>query len=266
MVKYIKSSDGKFAGSIGVGKNHIPTVGTVPLSGVGRTEKLVRPVDLSLEERITSTLHSISDNIVDEGNRSERGRQKAWAGRRKLDIRNVVTSWEAKTPDEILLRTILANKVESLSIGPSKRSMKKYLRSVEKITDQDFYRAFGPQWPEFVSFYYSTRNVTNEQLKLMEAMRPKKWRGDRWQEGWVISEDSYRYNEWHNAWWATSYVTSTGKSEGFGREVAAALVARDRIGEYGYTQKQYDVLTGPWRTIIGPIHAGDVNLKPKKLK
>ena len=40
---------------------------------------------------------------------------------------------------------------------------------------------------------------------------------------------------------------------------ALALVSRDLIGESpGWDQAAYDdLLTGPWRQVIGPIHPGD---------
>ena len=37
----------------------------------------------------------------------------------------------------------------------------------------------------------------------------------------------------------------------------AALAVRDLISDDGFTQAQYDLLTGPWRTVIGPIHPDD---------
>lgn len=41
------------------------------------------------------------------------------------------------------------------------------------------------------------------------------------------------------------------------RDAARALVVRDRIGRYGFTQDHYDTLTGLWRRVIGPLHADD---------
>ena len=39
---------------------------------------------------------------------------------------------------------------------------------------------------------------------------------------------------------------------------ALALLCRDLIGQYpGWDQDAYDLLTGPWRTAIGPIHPDD---------
>ena len=38
---------------------------------------------------------------------------------------------------------------------------------------------------------------------------------------------------------------------------ASVLVIRDLIGSYGFTQAHYDLLTGPWRKVIGPVHPDD---------
>jgi hypothetical protein len=41
-------------------------------------------------------------------------------------------------------------------------------------------------------------------------------------------------------------------------DAACALLARDLIGEYpGWDQGAYDLLTGPWRRTIGPLHPDD---------
>jgi hypothetical protein len=44
-------------------------------------------------------------------------------------------------------------------------------------------------------------------------------------------------------------------------EVAMALVVRDLIGSSGFTQVHYDLLTRPWRKVIGKVHPDDAELK-----
>ena len=41
---------------------------------------------------------------------------------------------------------------------------------------------------------------------------------------------------------------------------AGVLAVRDLIGRHGFTQEHYDLLTGPWRTVIGPIHPDDAEV------
>ena len=43
----------------------------------------------------------------------------------------------------------------------------------------------------------------------------------------------------------------------YSRDAARALTIRDLISTNGYTQAHYDLLTGPWRQVMGPLHADD---------
>ncbi len=43
-------------------------------------------------------------------------------------------------------------------------------------------------------------------------------------------------------------------------DAAAGLASRDLIGPGGFTQERYDLLTGPWRRVIGKIHAEDADM------
>ena len=40
---------------------------------------------------------------------------------------------------------------------------------------------------------------------------------------------------------------------------AGALVVRDLIGQHGFTQEHYDLLTAPWATVIGRVHPDDAD-------
>ena len=41
------------------------------------------------------------------------------------------------------------------------------------------------------------------------------------------------------------------------KAAAKALSVRDLIGSHGFTQTHYNILTGPWATVIGPVHPDD---------
>lgn len=56
------------------------------------------------------------------------------------------------------------------------------------------------------------------------------------------------------AWYAAIY---------FSTWAALGLVLRDTISDTGFTQADYDALTGPWRTSFGPIHLADTPLVPQ---
>lgn len=59
----------------------------------------------------------------------------------------------------------------------------------------------------------------------------------------------------------TAWVAIRGTSRVAAVDAARALVVRDLIGQHGFTQEHYDLLTRPWRTAIGPIHPDDEDLK-----
>ena len=44
------------------------------------------------------------------------------------------------------------------------------------------------------------------------------------------------------------------------RDAARAAATRDLIGQHGYTQEHYDILSGPWRKTIGKIHPDDLDI------
>lgn len=46
-----------------------------------------------------------------------------------------------------------------------------------------------------------------------------------------------------------------------GYSPATALLARDLIRDR-FTQEHYDLLTGPWRKVIGPVHPNDAPMHP----
>ena len=46
------------------------------------------------------------------------------------------------------------------------------------------------------------------------------------------------------------------------RDATRGLLLRDLIGQRpGWDQAAYDLLTGPWRRTIGPIHPDDAEMK-----
>jgi hypothetical protein len=69
----------------------------------------------------------------------------------------------------------------------------------------------------------------------------------------------------NNAWDAAAQVTESAcknidqDATSAIRGVSSALAVRDRIGGK-FTQEHYDVLTKPWRKIVGSIHPDDKNL------
>ena len=100
-----------------------------------------------------------------------------------------------------------------------------------------------------------TRVLTAEEVTaLLGVGRDAAWT-DAWDAAWTIAWAYDRNAVWDAAsgaaWDADRYAVW---------DTACALVVRDLIGQRGFTQEQYDLLTGAWRTVIGPIHPDDKDL------
>jgi hypothetical protein len=91
------------------------------------------------------------------------------------------------------------------------------------ITDQDLADTFGPQWEHTVALVRRSAVLTEDEAERLAAARDAAW----------------------DATWDAA------------RDAAWALVVRDLIGEHWFTQAHYDTLTGPWRTVVGPVHPDD---------
>ena len=102
-----------------------------------------------------------------------------------------------------------------------------YLAATE-ITDEELAETFGPQWREIVALVRAVSGATQQQIVDLAAARDAAWAAAR------------------AAAWAA----------------ARALTIRDLIGTNGYTQAHYDLLTGPWRQVMGPLHADDDRPRP----
>nr|DAL34355.1 MAG TPA_asm: hypothetical protein [Caudoviricetes sp.] len=117
-----------------------------------------------------------------------------------------------------------------------------YLASSE-ITDTELEDTFGPQWREIVAQVRAISGASREQLDRLAAV----WdaAGDAawdaaWAAAWAAARAAARDAAWAAAWAA-----------------ARALSIRDLIGTANYTQEMYELLTAPWRNVMGPLHPDD---------
>ena len=109
----------------------------------------------------------------------------------------------------------------------------------------DAHAALGPQSAQVVALIARAATITED-----EAWRLRAARG-------AVSYAA-RCAALHAAWGAAraaAWDAAWDAARGAARDAAWALVARDLIGT-----EQYDTLTTPWRTVIGPIHPDDPNL------
>lgn len=96
---------------------------------------------------------------------------------------------------------------------------------------------FGPQTVEVESLIARIRTLTNTEAEALSAARGAAC-GEAWDAALVAA--------WGAAWGA-----------------ALGLIVRDLIGQHGYTQAHYDLLTKPWATTIGKAHPDDPDRMPK---
>ena len=95
---------------------------------------------------------------------------------------------------------------------------------------------YGPQTYQIEKLLIKIKSLTPEQIENLYAARSAAW-------------DAARSAAWSAAWYA-----------------ALALVSRDLIGEK-FTQAHYDLLTKPWRDVIGEFEEPLIETKeePKPL-
>ena len=100
------------------------------------------------------------------------------------------------------------------------------------------------------------RNVVSDAAR--DAARDAAWYA-AWDAArdaaWYAARDAARYAAWHAAWDAARDAVRDAARDATwdaARNAVLALLVRDII-----TTEDYDALTRPWRTAIGPIHPDD---------
>jgi hypothetical protein len=131
-----------------------------------------------------------------------------------------------------------------------------------KITDADLADTFGPQWEAIVALVRRASVLTADEAQRLAAA----WGAARAaaraaarvaarDAGWVAARAAV---------WAAGRAAARDAGWVAARDAASvaagALAARDLIGQHGFTQAHYDLLTGPWRTLIGPVHPDDAEV------
>lgn len=123
------------------------------------------------------------------------------------------------------------------------------------------HEALGPQGVHVAAFIEQAHQITPNQLLAIAAVRDAVW-NTAWDDSWDAVWDATSADARAAARAAASdaawdAVRDAAKSAAWA--AAAALVARDLINT-----EDYNTLTRPWRTVIGPIHPDDPELTPKE--
>ena len=145
-------------------------------------------------------------------------------------------------------------------------------RSVLVVREIEAHRVFGPQGEQVVALIERCRTLSGAEADRLSAAwgavcgadrdaaldtargaaRYAAWvaaGGAAWVAAWGAALGRRPRDATRNAWDGVLYAV---------RDAAGALLCRDLTGQApGWDQDMYDLLTGPWRDVIGPIHPDD---------
>lgn len=158
-------------------------------------------------------------------------------------------------------------------------------RSVRVLREIEAHRVFGPQGEQVAALIERCRTLSAAEVDRLAAARyADRDRDVTWGAAWdavsvwgardVATWGAALTAAWDAAWYAVSvwggargaawgavwgaWDAARDAAWGAAWDAAAALLCRDLIGQApGWDQDMYDLLTGPWRDVIGPIHPDD---------
>jgi hypothetical protein len=148
-----------------------------------------------------------------------------------------------------------------------------------EVTDADLADTFGPHWEHIIALVRRAAVLTSgeaEQLLGAQfAASDAAWdatRGAAWDAAWNAARVAARDTTWdsaRDAAWDAARAAAWNAARDAARaaawnaardaacDAARTLAVRDLIGQHGFTQDHYDLLTGLWRSVIGPVHPDD---------
>ena len=152
--------------------------------------------------------------------------------------------------------------------------------SVRVLREIDAHVALGPQGVQVAAFVGRCATLTADDVRRLgaaqDAARGVAWGVARdaawsatWGAAWVATRSDTRvatrsdtrgaaWGAAREAIWGTTPGAAQDAARGVAWGVARGLLLRDLIGQHpGWDQDAYDLLTGPWRSVIGPVHPGD---------
>ena len=135
--------------------------------------------------------------------------------------------------------------------------------AVRVLREIEAHRVFGPQGVQVAALIERCATLTADEVSRLYAATPGAARG-------VATRDATRGIARGTArvaaWDAALYAATPGAARDAARDAARGaalgatwgLLLRDLIGQRpGWDQDAYDLLTGPWRSVIGPVHPDD---------
>ena len=134
--------------------------------------------------------------------------------------------------------------------------------SVRVLREIDAHVALGPQGVQVAALIARCGTLTADEVSRLNAARGTA-RGVATRDATRgIARGTARVAAWDAALYAATPDAARDTAWDAARDVALgaawALLLRDLIGQHpGWDQDAYDLLTGPWRQTIGPIHPDD---------
>ena len=120
-----------------------------------------------------------------------------------------------------------------------------------EVTDVDLADTFGPQWEQVVALVRRAAVLTADEVTDLAVAWATAWAA-AWNAAGAAARAAARA-----AAWAAAGDAAWAAAGDAARAAAVALVVRHVIGQHGFTQDHYDLLTGPWRKVVGPVHPDD---------
>lgn len=121
---------------------------------------------------------------------------------------------------------------------------------------------FGPQMDLVIDLIQRARKLTSDECNRLGAARDAARNATRGATRGAAS-GAARDATWGATWGAALGATwgaTLDATRDATLDAAWGVLVRDLIGQHGFTQDHYDLLTGPWRRTIGRIHPDDADL------
>ncbi len=138
--------------------------------------------------------------------------------------------------------------LDGLRASPNKRAC-----SAFTVTEElPAHMALGPNGQAVAAVIRRTRRLTRDEMTRLAAARDSAWAAAGYAAGHAAGYAA-RYAAWQAAWYAAWEAAGEAAGEAAryaaryaARDAATATLVKDKI-----TQKQYDLLMGPWLSVVG---------------
>ncbi len=125
------------------------------------------------------------------------------------------------------------------------------------VRELDAWRVFGPNGRHVVAVLDRFKVCTPDEISRLRSSWDAARTATR-DAAWVATRETARETAWvatRDAVWVATWETVRGAVRDAAWETAwetawGAVIA-DLVGQHGYTQTHHDLLTGPWRKVVG---------------